>query len=207
LSLPESLTCATPSRSFDPQAPAMPELGPTLTTERLILRPPIQADFDSWAACMADEEAQRYIGGVQPRPVAWRAMATMTGSWALKGFGMFSVLERDGGRWVGRIGPWRPEGWPGAEVGWGLARECWGRGYATEAAVACMDFAVDVLGWADIIHSIAPENAPSQAVARRLGSANRGPVAMPPPVQDHTVDLWGQTADEWRANRARLAAL
>ena len=45
-------------------------IGPTLATERLILRPPVQADLDAWAACMGDEEAQRYLGGAQPREVA-----------------------------------------------------------------------------------------------------------------------------------------
>lgn len=113
-----------------------PILGPTIETERLVLRPPCAADFDAWAAFMADEEAARYVGGAVPRPLAWRAMAAMTGAWALQGFGMFSVLERSGGRWIGRVGPWMPDGWPGTEVGWGLAREAWGKGYAKEAASA-----------------------------------------------------------------------
>ena len=53
-------------------------------------------------------------------------MATMTGAWSLCGFSMFSVTLRESGRWIGRIGPWRPEGWPGTEIGWGLARDTWG---------------------------------------------------------------------------------
>ena len=51
----------------------MKELGPTLQTARLVLRPPVQADLDAWASSMADEETQRYIGGVQPRAAAWLA--------------------------------------------------------------------------------------------------------------------------------------
>ena len=47
----------------------------------------------------------------------------MAGSWALNGFGMFSVIEKASGLWLGRIGPWRPDGWPGNEVGWGLVSE------------------------------------------------------------------------------------
>jgi RimJ/RimL family protein N-acetyltransferase len=176
-------------------------LGPTLETERLILRPPVGDDFDAWAEWMGDEEAMRHIGGVQSRPAAWRSMATFTGSWALHGFGMFSVIEKESGRWIGRLGPWSPEGWPGTEVGWGLARSSWGRGYATEGAAATMDWAFDTLGWTDIIHTIAPDNVGSAGVAERLGSANRGPGRLPPPFEHLPVDVWGQTREQWRSRR------
>ncbi len=176
-------------------------LGPTLETERLILRPPVGDDFDAWAEWMGDEEAMRHIGGVQSRPVAWRSMATFTGSWALHGFGMFSVIEKESGRWIGRLGPWSPEGWPGTEVGWGLARSYWGKGYATEGAAATMDWAFDTLGWTDIIHTIAPDNVGSVGVAERLGSANRGPGRLPPPFEHLPVDVWGQTREQWRSRR------
>jgi RimJ/RimL family protein N-acetyltransferase len=128
----------------------------------------------------------------------------MVGSWHLMGFGMFSVFETATRRWIGRVGPWAPEGWPGLEVGWGIVREHWGRGYAFEAAAASMDFAVDVLGWTDIIHSIHPDNVSSQRLARRLGSTDRGPGRLPPPYHEHPVDLWGQTAAEWKARRAEI---
>ncbi len=182
----------------------MSDLGPTLTTERLVLRPPRAEDFEAWAALMADEASARFIGGVQPAPVAWRFMAAMAGSWALHGFGMFSVLDRTDGRWLGRVGPWRPMGWPGTEVGWGLARAAWGQGYAREAAIAAMDWAFEHLGWAEVIHCIDPENHPSAALAKRLGSRNRGLSAMPPPFETQCVDIWGQSAAEWRARRAAL---
>ncbi len=175
--------------------------GPTLTTERLILRPTLQEDLDGWAALMEDEEASRFIGGPQERPAAWRGMASMAGSWALIGFGMFSVVEKDSGKWVGRIGPWQPEGWPGPEVGWGLLREFWGKGYAVEAAAASIDWAFDNLGWTDVIHCIDPANTPSQKVAERLGPANRGPGRMPPPFEAYPIDIWGQSREAWRARR------
>ena len=176
-------------------------LGPTLETERLVLRPPIQADLDGWARFTADEEATAHLGGPQSRPLAWRGMAATAGSWALQGFGMFSVIEKATGLWVGRLGPIHPEGWPGDEVGWGLAREAWGKGYATEGAIACMDWAFDTLGWSDIIHTIAPDNPASAAVAVRLGSINRGPGRLPEPYANEAVDIWGQTREQWRSRK------
>ena len=176
-------------------------LGPTLETARLILRPPAEADLDGFAEMMADEEAARFVGGVQGRSGAWRGMAAMAGSWALRGYGMFSVLEKESGRWVGRLGPWQPEGWPGAEVGWGLVRSAWGRGYATEGAAAAVDWAFDALGWDDVIHCIAPANLNSARVAERLGSALRGQDRLPPPFDSEPVDIWGQTREQWRARR------
>ena len=134
---------------------------PQLETARLLLRPPQLQDFERWAEFAADPVATRFLGGAQPRPMAWRAMMTMAGSWALAGFAMFSVIEKASGRWIGRLGPWQPEGWPGTEVGWSLHPEAWGKGYATEGATAAMDYAFDVLGWDEVIHCIDPDNVPS----------------------------------------------
>lgn len=183
----------------------MAELGPTLETARLVLRPPAGADFDAWAEFLGDPEAARHIGGAQPRAAAWRSMATMTGAWALQGFSMFSVLEKATGAWIGRLGPWAPEGWPGTEVGWGLARSAWGKGYALEGSTAAIDWAFDHLGWTEVIHTIAPENTASAALAQRLGSINRGPGRLPAPFEALPVDIWGQSREDWRARTAKLA--
>ena len=174
---------------------------PILETERLTLRCPAAEDFEPWAAFGADEEVMRFLGGVQARSVAWRGICTVTGAWTIRGFGMLSVIEKSSGRWVGRLGPWQPEDWPGTEVGWGLAREAWGKGYATEGAAACMDYCFDVLGWTEAIHTIEPGNTGSQAVARRLGSTFLGPAQMPAPYQDTVVESWGQTREQWRARK------
>jgi RimJ/RimL family protein N-acetyltransferase len=172
-----------------------------IETERLVLRPPRAEDFEGWAAYMADEPASRWIGGPQPRALAWRGFLTVAGAWAIQGFGMFSAIERETGRWVGRLGPWMPEGWPGPEVGYGIVRSRWGRGYATEGAAAAIDWALDALGWDEVLHFIEPLNAASIAVARRLGAQRRGTSRLPPPF-DVPVEVWGQTGDEWRARRA-----
>jgi RimJ/RimL family protein N-acetyltransferase len=170
-----------------------------IETERLVLRPPRLEDFDAWAGLMNDAEAARFIGGVQPRAVAWRGLMTMAGAWNLQGFAMFSVIEKSTGRWIGRLGPWMPEGWPGTEVGWGLVRDCWGKGYATEGATAAIDWVFATLGWVEVIHLIAADNLASQAVAKRLGSQNRGRVRMPPPFDAEQADVWGQSRSQWSA--------
>ena len=173
---------------------------PTLETDRLILRVPTAEDFEPWAAFSADEDAMRYLVGPQSRAIAWRGICTMTGAWTIRGFSMFSVIEKATGRWVGRLGPWEPEGWPGTEVGWGLSRDVWGRGYATEGAIAAIDWAFDTLGWDEVIHTIEPANVASQKVAERLGSTILRPAHMPAPFNT-VVDAWGQSRKAWRARR------
>lgn len=175
--------------------------GPILFTPRLILRPLTGKDFDAWAAFHADPESMRFLGGVQSRAAAWRSLCGMAGAWTIRGFSMFALTLRDTGEWIGRIGPHQPEGWPGTEIGWGIARAYAGKGYAHEAAVATMDYAVDILGWDDVIHTIDPDNAASIALAKRLGSTNRGPVTLPLPLEGFRVDAWGQSAAEWRTRR------
>lgn len=173
---------------------------PRLQTARLLLRPPAGEDFDSWAAMAADPVTMATLGGVQTRAVAWRGLVQMAGSWALYGFGMFSVIERSSGRWIGRVGPWRPDGWPGNEIGWGLLSAYHGKGYAAEAATAAIDWAVDQLAWERFIHCIDAHNAPSIALAQRLGSTWQTSADLPPPSMQR-VEVYGQSAGEWRARR------
>jgi len=175
--------------------------GPILETERLILRPTAPEDFEPWAAFMADEAAARFIGGVQSKAQAWRGFMSVAAAWSMAGYSMFSAIEKATGRWVGRLGPWRPQDWPGTEVGWGVVRDCWGKGYATEGATAAIDWAFDRLGWTEVIHCIDPANAASQNVARRLGSTIQRRQALPPPFHDPPVDIWGQSREAWRARR------
>ncbi len=176
---------------------------PRLETERLILRLPQIEDFERYAEFFA-HESSRIIGGPHARGDAWRRFLQMPGAWAVQGFAMFSVIEKSSGRWLGQAGPWRPDGWPGTEVGYAFHQDAHGKGYCTEACVAAIDWAFDALGWSDVIHCISPENTASQKVAKRLGSRNRGPGTLPPPLDTHAIDIWGQTREEWRARRAEV---
>lgn len=175
-----------------------------LETERLLLRTPQPGDFEDVATMLADPVCMMHLGGVQPRSTAWRTFCTMLGGWVMLGFGMFSVIEKSSGRWVGRIGPIHPEGWPGPEVGWAVITDVQGKGYAFEAAKASIDHVFDDLGWTEVIHCIEDSNLRSAALARRLGSEPLRTAVMPPPLEKIEVRVWGQTREAWRARRAAL---
>ena len=177
-----------------------------LETPRLILRPPRLEDLDAFAAFMSDGDHVRFLGGAQSRAMTWRNVMTVIGSWATLGYGFFSVIEKSSGRWIGRLGPWQPEGWPGTEVGWGILASEGGKGYATEGATAAIDWAFDSLGWSEVIHTIDFENQASKGVAAKLGSRLLRHGRLPEPFHEKELEIWGQSREEWRARRAGASA-
>ena len=101
----------------------LPMAIPRLETARLILREWQEGDFDAYARLCADPEVMRYLGGRTFSVLeAWRHMAYLVGHWALRGFGHWAVEEKATGQFVGRLGFQEPQGWPGFEVGWTLAK-------------------------------------------------------------------------------------
>jgi RimJ/RimL family protein N-acetyltransferase len=148
-----------------------------LETGRLLLRDFRPDDTDAYADMCADPEVMQYLsadGSVLSRDDAWRQMAMFAGHWVLRGYGMWVVEERATGQLVGRVGLHYPEGWPGREVGWALARRFWGQGLAQEAARAAIDFAFQRLGWPHLISLIHPNNERSINLAMRLGESFEG---------------------------------
>ena len=93
-------------------------------TRRLLLRAPREDDLDAWAALHADFEVMRWLGRDRAldRDEAWRELSYLLGHWELRGFGQWVLEELATGELVGRAGLYLPEGWPGLEVGWTLAR-------------------------------------------------------------------------------------
>lgn len=119
---------------------------------------------------MADERVARWFGGAAgDRPEAWRTMALFLGHWTLRGHGQWAAVERETGQFVGRVGLWQPEGWPGLEVGWAIAPDRWGRGYATEGGRASIAWAFDQLDVDEVISVTLPDNLASRRVMEKVG--------------------------------------
>lgn len=147
---------------------------PTLTTERLILRPAQASDFPFVAGMWADPDVVQFLGKPRSQQDVWAAMARYTGLWSLIGYGYWVAVERDSGNPVGEIGfadfkrDMVPDISGRPEAGWLLAKSAWGKGYAGEATRAAH-------AWLDQTHPgrstciINADNTPSIKVAERLG--------------------------------------
>ncbi|WP_395397999.1 GNAT family N-acetyltransferase [Novosphingobium sp. BL-8A] len=145
-----------------------------IETERLLLRPPVLADFEASAAMFADADVTAHIGGTPlDRETAWTRFLRDAGHWSLHPFGLFTVIEKASGAYVGKVGYahfQRDLGLSNAaiEMSWTLASGFHGRGYASEAGRAAQ-------AWFDATHGlrtaclIAPANLPSLRLADRLG--------------------------------------
>jgi RimJ/RimL family protein N-acetyltransferase len=159
---------------------AEPQAAPVLNTDRLRLRPFAAGDWPTYAEMCADAEVMRYIGAGQTQSAdeAWRSMAFFIGHWSLLGYGMWALEHRGHGRLLGRVGFIDPPGWPGFELGWLLAREHWGHGYAREAAAAALQHAFDVLQRDRVVSLIRPGNQRSVAVAEAIGATLQGRTQM-----------------------------
>ena len=150
-----------------------------IETERLLLRRPNAADVESPPAWLSDPEVMDWLGGIEPPTEVVRLWLEQ---WERFPTGKFLVQRRDDGALIGRVGTnyydmetWQrsPAGEP--ELGWALAREHWGNGYATEAALAVREW----LRAPRLVSLIAPINVRSQQVARRLGAHPEQTVELP----------------------------
>jgi RimJ/RimL family protein N-acetyltransferase len=168
---------------------------PTLETERLILRGFRPADVDEEIAFFASERS-RFVGGPLPETEVWRAIASLIGHWALRGYGFWALEDKATGRYMGRVGLWCPEGWPEPEIGWTLMDHAEGKGLAREAALAARAHAYDALGWTTAISLIAPENTRSQALAAKLGARRDGSFETP---RLGRVEIWRHPGPEAHA--------
>ena len=170
---------------------------PMLTTDRLILRPMTIEDWEPYATMWADPRVTEFIGGEpRTRAVSWPKFVQSTGFWLLFGYGYWTITDGDG-RFIG-IGGFAqqkrgiPElvGYP--ECGWTFIPDVWGRGIASEAVAAMVEWADSALG-VETRCLIDKSNTASIKVATRNGyscfsdSANdpalfrrRGPLAASP---------------------------
>lgn len=165
---------------------------PTLQTERLSLRAPIRADFEPFQHMFASDR-MAFTGGPLDRMEAYATFSNFIGSWLLSGFGMWSITDKHSGTWLGEVTIAQPDHFPEPEIGWSLAEDAEGKGYAHEAARAALDWAKGKV--APLVSYIDPNNARSIALAQRLGATRdigaerpRGETA----EETHVYRHWGQ---------------
>lgn len=141
---------------------------PILTTH-LELRPFRETDIDNIAQMLADPEATRYIGDVKGREAAAESVRIMRDAFTSRGWGTLAVVLRGRSDCVGYCGVRPLPHTPEVEIAFALQRECWNRGYATEAAAASMDAAFNTLGIGSIVATVYPDNKASLRVLAKLG--------------------------------------
>ncbi|MGO9457124.1 MAG: GNAT family N-acetyltransferase [Acidimicrobiales bacterium] len=148
-------------------------VGPTLVTDRLVLRPWRDEDLDPAAAMNGDPETMRYFPAPLDREQSDAFVRAMAQSFAWSGAGMWAVEAPGVSPCIGAVGllhvGFDAHFTPAVEVGWRLARAYWGRGYATEAGAASLRYGFDELGFDEVVSFTAEVNLPSQAVMVRLG--------------------------------------
>jgi len=149
---------------------------PTLTTPRLLLRPWRDADLPAFAALNADPRVMEFL----PKPLAAAESDELAGriraNCESRGFGLWAVEILGDAPFIGFVGlnvpRFEAHFTPCVEVGWRLAFEHWGNGYAIEAARAAARFAFEQLGLSEIVSFTVPENIRSRRVMERLGMAH-----------------------------------
>jgi RimJ/RimL family protein N-acetyltransferase len=148
----------------------------TIITERLIMRPPTRDDFEDCAMQWADPEVVRHIGGKPfTREESWARLTRNVGHWALQGFGVWALRERDSGRYAGEVGLFdvkrniTPSIAGAHEMGWALCSWAHGKGFATEAVRAALDWNEKHFPHARLVCMIDPDNAASFRVAEKFG--------------------------------------
>jgi RimJ/RimL family protein N-acetyltransferase len=142
-----------------------------IETPRLLIREWIDDDRPRLREILTDPLVTRYINAGNPfsdddvEEFFERRARQIAG----QGFCMGALIEKGSGRVIGIAGAQPLGTTPDLEIGWILAREAWGRGYATEAGQAAMTYVLEVLGRPRVVAIIDPGNEPSKRVATRLG--------------------------------------
>ena len=156
-----------PSTYATPPAGATLEI-PTLHTARLTLRAPRLADFEHWAAFFASDRSV-HERGRKPREDAYATWAADVALWQLRGYGPFGVDDRETGAYLGEVGIYQSEGFPGPELGWFTTPAAEGMGIAHEAAQAVIAWLKATQDWPFVTSIIDPANDRSIALGLRLG--------------------------------------
>ncbi|MFM7329759.1 MAG: GNAT family N-acetyltransferase [Bacteroidota bacterium] len=145
----------------------------TLTTERLHLRQFCADDLDDFAGMNADPEVMRFYPAPLSRQQSNDFLDTNAQHWLRHGFGLFAVTDRESCSFLGYTGLKVPQFeaffTPCVEIGWRFTTASWGKGYATEAARACLEFGFTTIGLSQIASFTTIRNVRSEQVMIRLG--------------------------------------
>ena len=193
----------------------------TIETERLRLRPWSAADVDPYAEIIGNPEVLRYFGSGQryrlkraaARVVATfsnlearRAIRKLEAHWERFGFGEWAIEERETGRLVGQVGLHHHADWledpTKVEVGWLLARGVWGRGYATEGALASLEHAFERVGLDRVVSIAVTANTRSLRVMERIGLSLVGRTVW----HGSDVTWYAIDREEWEQQRTGVVA-
>jgi ribosomal-protein-alanine N-acetyltransferase len=151
----------------------MTRIGPELRTERLLLRRWRPADREPFAALNADPAVMEHFPATMSRAESDGLVDRIEAAFDARGYALWAVEVTGDGGFAGFVGlapvTFEAPFAPAVEVGWRLARERWGRGYATEAARAAVAFGFDVVGLDEITSFTVPANIRSRRVMERLG--------------------------------------
>lgn len=165
---------------------------PTLETERLRLRAPKMADCDPYAV-FSESDNSRFVGGPFPRHTVFTRLSAIAGHWNLRGYGRWIVADKTTDEAQGIVGPFHPEEWPEPEVAWTVFPNAQGQSIAFEAATAARAYVYQTLGWKTVVSCVAPDNARSEALAKRMGCTADGAFEH---EEYGTLNIWRHPAPE-----------
>lgn len=144
-------------------------------SERLLLCELRPGDIGFVTMLLGDPVVMRYWPRPYTREAAAQWLQQQQARYARDGYGYWLAVEKGSGRPIGQVGLFRQQVESRLEVGLGfiLHHAFWRRGFATEAATACLEYAFTQLQPPRVVALIRPENLPSQGVARKLGMAQK----------------------------------
>jgi RimJ/RimL family protein N-acetyltransferase len=146
---------------------------PLIVTDRLLLRDWRDADLDPFVAMNADPVVMEFFSETYTEERTRRFVALIRERWTELGYSLWAIERKDTGRFIGYVGLW-PATFPAhftpaVEVGWRLAADQWGHGYATEGARAALDYGFNTVGLHEIVSFTSAINVRSWRVMERLG--------------------------------------
>ncbi len=169
-----------------------------IETPRLLLRTFRPSDLPVYAALNADPEVMRYLGGVISTAESDDIAAWAQETHATERLGLLAVERRADGVFLGMCGLHHVTWYPDIEIGWRLARDYWGNGYATEAAAAWLAYGFQTLALPRVISIADVPNSRSIAVMQRLGMTLDHETELEEDGEKFDAAVYAITADRWR---------